>query len=37
MPWKKIGKGFSSIFGGGDDDDNGAYGMYKREENEESE
>ena len=39
LPWKsfkKIGKGIGSIFGGGDDDDdNGAYPMYKREENEE--
>ena len=38
MPWKQIkkcGKGFGKFFGGDDDDDNGAYPMYKREENEE--
>ena len=37
MPWKslgKIGKGFGKFFGGSDDDDN-AYAMYKREENDE--
>ena len=37
--WSKIGKIGSKLMGmfggGGDDDDNGAYPMYKREENEE--